>query len=62
MAKKKKRKKNTSKDLLYPNTLSHTSPKNLHHTYLAQAGLIRVDRENNELMHALGNPEHIGQT
>jgi hypothetical protein len=26
----------------------------------AQAGLIRVDRENNELTHALGNPEHTG--
>jgi hypothetical protein len=28
----------------------------------AQAGLIRVDRENDELTHALGNPEHTGQT
>jgi hypothetical protein len=28
----------------------------------AQAGLIRVDRENNELTHALGNPEHKGRT
>jgi hypothetical protein len=24
----------------------------------AQAGLIRVDRENDELTHALGNPKH----
>jgi hypothetical protein len=32
MAKKRKGKKNTSKDFLYPNTLSHTSPQNLHHT------------------------------
>jgi hypothetical protein len=28
----------------------------------AQAGLIRVDRENDELTHALKNPEHTGQT
>jgi hypothetical protein len=28
----------------------------------AQAGLIRVDRENDELTHALGNPEHTGRT
>jgi hypothetical protein len=28
----------------------------------AHAGLIRVDRENNELTHALGNPEHTGRT
>jgi hypothetical protein len=28
----------------------------------AQAGLYRVDRENNELTHTLGNPEHTGQT
>jgi hypothetical protein len=28
----------------------------------AQAGLIWVDRENDELTHALGNPEHIGRT
>jgi hypothetical protein len=28
----------------------------------AQAGLIRVDRENNELTHALGNAEHTGRT
>jgi hypothetical protein len=28
----------------------------------AQAGLIRVDRENDEMTHALGNPEHTGQT
>jgi hypothetical protein len=28
----------------------------------AQAGLIRVDRENDELTHALWNPEHTGQT
>jgi hypothetical protein len=28
----------------------------------AQAGLIRVDRENDELTHALENPEHIGRT
>jgi hypothetical protein len=28
----------------------------------AQARLIRVDRENDELTHALGNPEHTGQT
>jgi hypothetical protein len=29
---------------------------------VGQAGLIQVDRENDELTHALGNPEHIGQT
>ena len=28
----------------------------------AQAGLYRVDRENDELTHALGNPEHTGRT
>jgi hypothetical protein len=28
----------------------------------AQAGLIRVNRENDELTHALGNPEHMGRT
>jgi hypothetical protein len=28
----------------------------------AQAGLIHVDRENDELTHALGNPEHTGRT
>jgi hypothetical protein len=28
----------------------------------AQAGLIRVDRENDKLTHALGNPEHTGRT
>jgi hypothetical protein len=28
----------------------------------AQVGLIRVDRENDELTHALGNPEHTGRT
>jgi hypothetical protein len=28
----------------------------------AQAGLIRVDRENDELTHALRNPEHTGRT
>jgi hypothetical protein len=28
----------------------------------AQVGLIRVDRENNELTHALGNPKHTGRT
>jgi hypothetical protein len=28
----------------------------------AQAGSIRVDRENNKLTHALGNPEHTGRT
>jgi hypothetical protein len=28
----------------------------------AQAGLIWVDRENDEPTHALGNPEHTGQT
>jgi hypothetical protein len=26
----------------------------------AQAGLIRVNRENDKLTHALGNPEHTG--
>jgi hypothetical protein len=30
----KKRKEKASKRLVYPNTLSHTSPQNLHHTYL----------------------------
>jgi hypothetical protein len=36
MAKKRKekKKKKASKRLVYPNTLSHTSPQNLHHTYL----------------------------
>jgi hypothetical protein len=28
----------------------------------AQAGLYRVDRENNELTHTLGNPKHTGRT
>jgi hypothetical protein len=28
----------------------------------AQAGLIQVNRENDELTHALGNPEHTGRT
>jgi hypothetical protein len=28
----------------------------------AQAGLIRVDQENDELTHALGNPEYTGRT
>jgi hypothetical protein len=28
----------------------------------AQVGLIRVDRENDELTHALGNPKHTGRT
>ena len=28
----------------------------------AQAGLYRVDRENDELTKALGNPEHLGRT
>jgi hypothetical protein len=28
----------------------------------AQAGLIRVDQENDELTHALGNPKHTGRT
>jgi hypothetical protein len=28
----------------------------------AQAGLIRVDQENNKLTHALGNPKHTGRT
>jgi hypothetical protein len=32
--KEKKRKEKASKRLVYPNTLSHTSPQNLHHTYL----------------------------
>jgi HKD family nuclease len=31
---RKENKENTSKNLLYPKTLSHTSPQNLHHTYL----------------------------
>jgi hypothetical protein len=28
----------------------------------AQAGLIRVDRENDKMTHALRNPEHTGRT
>jgi hypothetical protein len=28
----------------------------------AQAGLIRVDRQNDKLTHGLGNPEHTGRT
>jgi hypothetical protein len=28
----------------------------------AQAGLIRLDQENDELTHALGNPKHTGRT
>jgi hypothetical protein len=42
LAKKRKRKKNTSKDLLYPKTLSQTSPQNLHHTYLYRKLLFQV--------------------
>jgi hypothetical protein len=30
----KKIKEKASKRLVYPNTLSHTSPQNFHHTYL----------------------------
>jgi hypothetical protein len=36
----KKKKENTSKNLLYPNTLSHTSPQNLHYTYLCSKNAI----------------------
>jgi hypothetical protein len=31
---KEKERKTQAKDLLYPNTLSHTFPQNIHHTYL----------------------------
>jgi hypothetical protein len=37
---KRKERKKTSKDLLYPNTLSHTSPQNLHHTYIYRKNAI----------------------
>jgi hypothetical protein len=38
----KKRKKNTRNDLLYPNTLSHTSPQNLNHTYIYSKMILKV--------------------
>jgi hypothetical protein len=42
MAKKRKEKeKQASKRLVYPNILSHTSPQNLHHTYLHRKNAIQ---------------------
>jgi hypothetical protein len=37
---KEKERKNTSKDLLYPNTLSHTSPQNVYYAYLCSKKII----------------------
>jgi hypothetical protein len=36
---KKKKEKKAIKRLVYPNTLSHTSPQNLHHTFISNAYL-----------------------
>jgi hypothetical protein len=38
----KKRKEKASKRLVYPNTLSHTSPQNIHHTYIHKKMLFQV--------------------
>jgi hypothetical protein len=40
--KEKKRKEKASRRLVYPNTLSHTSPQNTHHTYLHSKILFQV--------------------
>jgi hypothetical protein len=38
----KKRKEKASKRLVYPNTLTHTSPQNIHHTYQHSKMLFQV--------------------
>jgi hypothetical protein len=38
----KKGKEKASERLVYPNTLSHTSPQNPHHTYLHSKMLFQV--------------------
>jgi hypothetical protein len=40
---KNKGKKSTSKDLLYPNTFSKTSPQNLYRTYLYSKMIFQVN-------------------